>query len=60
MQAKEKPTCTGIFAVIFSQKLEYIKFLNSFGIKMARFVKEKKKSSKSICGKYCERNTLKM
>lgn len=44
--AKEEYTCTGIFAIIFLQKCEYIQFLNSFGIEMGGFVKDKKKISK--------------
>lgn len=35
VQAKEEHTCGGRFAVMLSQKLEYILFFNSFAIKIA-------------------------
>lgn len=42
LQAEEEHTCSGIFAVMLSQKLEYVLIFNSFTNKIAHFVKEKK------------------
>lgn len=60
VQAEEEHTCSGRFAVMLSQKLEYLLFFNSFTIKIAHFVKEKKKLSKLFVENVMEINNLGM
>lgn len=60
VQAEEEHTCNGRFAVMLSQKLEYILFFINFATKIAHFVKEKKKSTKLFVENVIEINNLEM
>lgn len=60
LQAEKEHTCSGIFAVMLSQKLEYVLIFNSFTNIIAHFVKEKKKTSKLFVENAMEINNFEM